>query len=107
MSYYSPTRYVSVEMEEALKAGHVLEPESGMQVCARVAEVDDANSVHSSVLPIMDRCPYPEVALDMSCSIIERESSVCGFVIEQGPSCDHHSVGCSQLLSVVAQGWLV
>ena len=95
-----------VDIEEALKAGHVLEPESGMQVCARVGEVDDANSVHSSVLHIIDRDGYAEVVLDM-CSIIELGSSVGGCVIEQGPSCDHDSAGCSQLLCVVPQGWLV
>ena len=37
-------------MEEALKAGQVLEPDNGMQLCARVTEDDDANSVNSSAL---------------------------------------------------------
>ena len=60
-------------MEEALKAGQVLEPESGIQLCARVTEVDDANSVHSSVLRIIDLFPYLNGLLDdISCSIIEQ-----------------------------------
>ena len=62
-----------VEMDEALKAGQVLEPESGMQLCAKVTEAEDASSVHSSVCRIRDRFPYPELVLDdISRSIIDR-----------------------------------
>ena len=53
-SYYSPTREESVEMEEALKAGHVLEPDRDMQFCAEVIEVDNASSVNRSDFCIVD-----------------------------------------------------
>ena len=43
-------------MEEALKAGHVLEPDRDMQFCAKVTEVDDASSVNRSDLCIVDLC---------------------------------------------------
>jgi hypothetical protein len=41
-------------MEEALKAGHVLEPDRDMHFCAKVTEVDDANSVNRSDFCIVD-----------------------------------------------------
>jgi hypothetical protein len=88
-------------MDEALKAGQVLEPESGMQLCARVTEADDANSVHSSVRRIRDRFPYPGWVLDdISRSIIDGGGLWCGSVMEQDPSCDHQNVF-TELLSVL------
>lgn len=41
-------------MEEALKAGHVLEPDRDMQFCAKVTEVDDVSSVNRSDFCIVD-----------------------------------------------------
>jgi hypothetical protein len=41
-------------MEEALKAGHVLEPDRDMQFCAEVTEVDNASSVNRSDFCIVD-----------------------------------------------------
>jgi hypothetical protein len=41
-------------MEEALKAGHVLEPDRDMQFCAKVTEVDDVSSVNRSDFRIVD-----------------------------------------------------
>jgi hypothetical protein len=42
-SYYNPTSWELVEIEEALKAGHVVEPLNDMQFCASVTEVEDAS----------------------------------------------------------------
>lgn len=36
-TYYNPTKVASVDTEEALKAGQVLEPASDIQLCARIA----------------------------------------------------------------------
>jgi hypothetical protein len=41
-------------MEEALKAGHVLEPDREMHFCAEVIEVDNASSVNRSDFCIVD-----------------------------------------------------
>lgn len=92
-----------MEIDEALKAGQVLEPESGMQLCARVTEADDANTVHSSVRRIRDRFPYPELVLDdISRSIIDGGGLWCGSVMGKDPSCGHQNVFAS-LLSVLPE----
>ena len=44
-------------MEAALKAGHVLESDKGMQFCARATEDEDANSVNSAALRITGLLP--------------------------------------------------
>ena len=49
-----------MEIEEALKAGHVLEPDRDMQFCAKVTEVDDASSVNRSDFCIVDLFVYLE-----------------------------------------------
>jgi hypothetical protein len=76
LSYYSPTRDESVEMEEALKAGQVVEPDSGMQFCARVIEGVDANKVNTSALRMNGLLPSLEyVVEDMSAGVAERSGS--------------------------------
>jgi len=56
-------------MEEALKAGHVLEPDRDMQFCAEVTEEDNASSVNRSDFCIVDLFVYPEYMLeDVFCS---------------------------------------
>ena len=55
-------------MEEALKAGHVLEPDRDMQFCAKVIEVDDASSVNRRDFCIVDRFVYLEEVEDVFCS---------------------------------------
>jgi hypothetical protein len=76
-------------MEEALKAGQVSEPDNDMQFCASVTEVEDANSVSSSILRMIGLYLCLEVVLeDISGGIVERRGSCCGSVIEKGPSCD-------------------
>jgi hypothetical protein len=56
-------------MEEALKAGHVLEPDRDMQFCAEVTEVDNASSVNRSDFCIVDLFVYLGYVLeDRLCS---------------------------------------
>jgi hypothetical protein len=63
-------------MEEALKAGHVVEPDSGMQFCARVTEGVDANKANSSVLRMIGLLPpFAHVVEDISIAIAERRGS--------------------------------
>jgi hypothetical protein len=91
-------------MEEALKAGHVLEPDNGMQFCARVTEVDDTNSVNSNALRMIGLFACLECVLeDMSAGIVARRGSCCRSVMEKVPSCDNHTVF-SKLLSASPAG---
>jgi hypothetical protein len=65
-----------VEIEEALKAGQVVEPDSGMQFCARVTEGVDANKVNKSALRMNGLQPCLEYVVDdMSAGIAERRGS--------------------------------
>jgi hypothetical protein len=60
-------------MEEALKAGHVLEPDRDMQFCAKVTEVDDASSVNRSDFCIVDQfvCVLEYVVEDVFALVLE------------------------------------
>jgi hypothetical protein len=51
-------------MEEALKAGHVLEPDRDIQFCAEATEVDNASSVNRSDFCIVDLFVYLECVLE-------------------------------------------
>jgi len=87
-------------MEEALKAGHVLEPDRDMQFCAKVTEVDDASSVNRSDFCIVDLFMCLEyVAGGRLCSrsrkqVIRTEN----LFMDKVPSCDNQFVF-AQLLS--------
>ena len=54
MTYYSPTSAESVDMDEALKAGHVEEPAREMHFWAMVKEVEDAKIVKSIDFRMID-----------------------------------------------------
>ena len=75
-SYYSPTRKESVETEEALKAGQVVEPDSDTQFCARVGWVDDANSVNSSAIRMTGLLSRLVLVLEIAGAIVEQIGSV-------------------------------
>jgi hypothetical protein len=47
-AYYLAMRSELVETEDALKAGHVVEPVSGMHCCAKVTEVEDASNANNN-----------------------------------------------------------
>ena len=50
LTYKKETRAESVEIEDTLKAGHCVEPERGMQLCAEVKGIDDATIVRASTI---------------------------------------------------------
>ena len=58
-------------MEEALKAGHVLEPDRDMQFCAKVTEVDDASSVNRKDFCIVDLFVCLEEVEDVFALVLE------------------------------------
>ena len=88
-------------MEEALKAGHVLEPDRDMQFCAEVTEVDSASSVNRSDFCIVDLIVYVEYVLEDRLCSRSRKQAICTEESFKGkvPSCDRPSFVFAQLLS--------
>ena len=50
-AYYKPTNVEPVDIDEALKAGHCVEPFKGMQFCAAADDIEDRRTVKSAVDP--------------------------------------------------------
>ena len=50
LNYKRETRAESVEIEDTLKAGHCVEPERGMQLCAEMQGIDDATIVRANIM---------------------------------------------------------
>ena len=48
-AYYKPTKVEPVDMDEALKAGHCVEPFKGMQFCAAADDIEDRRAAKSAV----------------------------------------------------------
>ena len=46
-SYYNPVSWVSVDIEDALNAGHSVDPERGIQLCAETVGAINARSERS------------------------------------------------------------
>ena len=48
-AYYKPTKVGPVDIDEALKAGHCVEPFKGMQFCAAADGIEDRRAAKSAV----------------------------------------------------------
>jgi hypothetical protein len=81
-------------MEEALKAGHVVEPDRDMQFCATVTEVDDASSVNRNDLCIVDQFACLEDVLEDVFALVSRKEIIGAenLFMEMLPSCDNQFV---------------